>query len=599
MKFRRNRSIRPDILMLEERTLLATTSINLGTLNPAIDYGQTEVLTATVTSPDGQPAGTVTFSDELGAIGTAPITSAGVATLDTTALHAGTHEITASFDGSVQLQTYTFTTIKMPGATNTEPFGINNAGEIVGAYTTDNLGVDYPNDYPDLFPIGDHGFLDDNGTYTKVDVPGATSTIPLGINDFGQIVGAYSNSTGIHGFEDINNTFTTIDDPNGVGTTRAVGINNAGIIVGHYGSDYDNLSTSGFTESEVNNKMVYTALPDPAEAINNYGIIVLDNNTETILDTNKTLTNISATWYAPSAFKGISDSGDIVSNDVIRSASGTIAHITPTAGLPGTPYSSSITANDINNRGQIVGTDSVSGFEAALTQSPTTSTTAQPTSLYVQQDQLTVTAQDSETYGTNPVLTATYYGLANNDQGVRVNLTTTATKTSQVGIYIITVTGATNQDPDYIINYQPGTLTITKVQLTITANDATFSQDNPMPAFTYTVSGLMNGDTLSELPTVSTIATMNSMVGNYTITVSGATASNDYNITYVPGMLAVTQQIHLTPAPPPRPDPTLPVQPKPKPKPKHVAPKHVAPKHSKPKHRPAFIVLRDWYRLFA
>ena len=50
-------------------------------------------------------------------------------------------------------------------------------------------------------PIGFHGFLYSNGTYTTLDDPLGTNTEALGINDAGQIVGFYTDS-GLrgHGF---------------------------------------------------------------------------------------------------------------------------------------------------------------------------------------------------------------------------------------------------------------------------------------------------------------------------------------------------------------------------------------------------------------
>jgi probable HAF family extracellular repeat protein len=45
-----------------------------------------------------------------------------------------------------------------------------------------------------------HGFLKDGATYTTLEVPGATDTVASGINDFGQIVGYFYDATGGHGF---------------------------------------------------------------------------------------------------------------------------------------------------------------------------------------------------------------------------------------------------------------------------------------------------------------------------------------------------------------------------------------------------------------
>src|SRR5579862_8662405 len=72
-----------------------------------------------------------------------------------------------------------------------------------------------------------------NGIFTTFNVPDANpgTTIAEGVNDAGQIVGYYRNSTGQHGFLDANGVFSTIDVPGSTSTT-AMGINNTGQIVG-------------------------------------------------------------------------------------------------------------------------------------------------------------------------------------------------------------------------------------------------------------------------------------------------------------------------------------------------------------------------------
>jgi probable HAF family extracellular repeat protein len=47
---------------------------------------------------------------------------------------------------------------------------------------------------------GAHGFLDSGGIFTAIDVPGAAETQAFGINDAGQIVGIFGTRTGQHGF---------------------------------------------------------------------------------------------------------------------------------------------------------------------------------------------------------------------------------------------------------------------------------------------------------------------------------------------------------------------------------------------------------------
>ena len=72
--------------------------------------------------------------------------------------------------------TYNFTTLDVPGSpfSLTVPNGINASGQIVGAY---------------FDAAGGHAFLLDNGSYTTLDVPGASATGAIGINAAGQTLG--------------------------------------------------------------------------------------------------------------------------------------------------------------------------------------------------------------------------------------------------------------------------------------------------------------------------------------------------------------------------------------------------------------------------
>jgi len=59
-----------------------------------------------------------------------------------------------------------------------------------------------------------HGFLEIGGSITQIDVPGGFGTQALGVNDAGQIVGTFSNSSAPfnHGFlRNPDGSFTTID----------------------------------------------------------------------------------------------------------------------------------------------------------------------------------------------------------------------------------------------------------------------------------------------------------------------------------------------------------------------------------------------------
>ena len=163
--------------------------------------------------------------------------------------------------------------------------------------------------------------------------------------------------------------------------------------------------------------------------------------------------------------------------------------------------------------------------------------------LEVTQAALTITADDkSKVYGeANPALTYTYTGLVNGDTEVseEPGISTTATSSSNVGTYPVTLT--VGSDANYDISLVAGELEITQASLTITADDKSkvYGEENPALTFTYT--GLVNGDTqVSEEPGISTTATASSNVGTYPVTLTGGSDAN-YDISLVAGELEVTQ----------------------------------------------------------
>jgi hypothetical protein len=114
----------------------------------------------------------------------------------------------------------------LPGAPGiTLALAINNRDQIVGAYT-DSQNTK-------------HGFLLEEGEFTAIDHPDATSevtgggTVLYGLNDRGRIVGQYSDSS-CHGFLLDGDIFTTIDNPDALFATGAADINDRGQIVGFY-----------------------------------------------------------------------------------------------------------------------------------------------------------------------------------------------------------------------------------------------------------------------------------------------------------------------------------------------------------------------------
>lgn len=130
---------------------------------------------------------------------------------------------------------YAFQTVNYPNARTTQPYGINNAGVIVGTFT-DQAGVT-------------HGFKYEQGTYTVINFPGSTDNHVLGINQQGQIVGTHSfngPNGPWHSFLYENGEFEQFDYPDWESDARA--INSAGDIVGVYNAG-GVLPTHGFTRT--------------------------------------------------------------------------------------------------------------------------------------------------------------------------------------------------------------------------------------------------------------------------------------------------------------------------------------------------------------
>ncbi|MEM8893981.1 MAG: MBG domain-containing protein [Bacteroidota bacterium] len=161
----------------------------------------------------------------------------------------------------------------------------------------------------------------------------------------------------------------------------------------------------------------------------------------------------------------------------------------------------------------------------------------------------TITANSSTSIYGDPLpdLTYTVDGLVGNDEvsdfTTAPTISTTATATSNVGEYPIAVSGA--ESDDYEFTYVNGTHTIGKAPLTIAAVDASMVYGADIPELEVTFEGFKADDDASALtnaPAVSTTATNASAVGDYTITVDGATATN-YEISYMEATLTVTQAV--------------------------------------------------------
>ena len=90
------------------------------------------------------------------------------------------------------------------------------------------------------------------------------------------------------------------------------------------------------------------------------------------------------------------------------------------------------------------------------------------------------------------------------------------------------------------------TVIVSKKALILKAEDKSMTKGDGLPSFTYTATGLVNGDTVTTPPTMST-ATDGTAVGTFDITISGGVAANaaSYDITYTKGTLTVAERLFI------------------------------------------------------
>ena len=155
-------------------------------------------------------------------------------------------------------------------------------------------------------------------------------------------------------------------------------------------------------------------------------------------------------------------------------------------------------------------------------------------------------ANTTKVYGdVNPEFNITYSGFRDGDSevgfSVPASISTIVDNSSKVGKYDIVASGAVSDK--YEISYIPGTLTITKAPLSISAGNYTKKQGDAMPVFKASYAGFKNGENesvLTKQPVFSCEANEASAPAEYAVTISGAEAEN-YDISYEQGRLTVVE----------------------------------------------------------
>jgi len=124
------------------------------------------------------------------AIGTAAVVCLiGTACADATAPGPASTLVPSAPSMDRQTPTFEYETIDVPGAASTSPQGINANGDISGGYTAGGRT---------------HGFIRQNGIITPIDFPTADNTDTRGIGPDGTVVGTYWNvseeAAAFHGY---------------------------------------------------------------------------------------------------------------------------------------------------------------------------------------------------------------------------------------------------------------------------------------------------------------------------------------------------------------------------------------------------------------
>ncbi|MDW3208462.1 MAG: MBG domain-containing protein [Reichenbachiella sp.] len=112
-----------------------------------------------------------------------------------------------------------------------------------------------------------------------------------------------------------------------------------------------------------------------------------------------------------------------------------------------------------------------------------------------------------------------------------------------VGAGQCTISALQNENVNYEEGQAMADVEVAQVPLTITADDQSRTYGDENPALTMSYTGFVNGDNsddLSELPDVSTAATVTSDVGTYEITLTGGDAAN-YALTLTNGTLTINK----------------------------------------------------------
>ena len=191
---------------------LATTTVTLTQTAPvgAVSFGQTVTLSATVAAATGTPTGTVQFSVNGVAYGSAVPLTNGSATINVSGLAAGNTTITATYSGDDTFASSTGTPLTVPVALVTTTIALTSSissATPVPPQTSVTLTATLTSSLPAIHPTGTISFTTGTTVLGTVSVNPAgvavltTTTLPTGTYS---IVATYSGDAGFAGSTSIS-----------------------------------------------------------------------------------------------------------------------------------------------------------------------------------------------------------------------------------------------------------------------------------------------------------------------------------------------------------------------------------------------------------
>jgi hypothetical protein len=495
-------------------------------------YGTSVTLTATVTSADGTPGGSVNFYSGTTQLGTGTLNPSGVATLSTSAIPGGADSLTAAYPaaGNFGTSTSAISNITVSQATQTitfSPITSRPYGSAPFAVTaTSSAGSKYP--VTITVQSGPATIGGGNVTLT------GAGTVVLQASQAGD--GDYSAATPVVQSFQVTPAPLTVAANN---ATRAFGAANptfSGTVTGAFNGDTftETFTTTATTKSAVGSYPIVPAVTGANLASYTVNIV------------NGALSVTGATTTTTLSAPGTAAYGASVAlTATVASTAGT-----PTGVVTFYSGSTALGTGTLNNGAATlttttlpVGTDSLTASYAATGSFGASTSAASGITVTTATQTITFSPIAAHAYGSAPfAVTAT------SSLGSSYPVTITVKSgPAVVNGGVLTISGAGTVvlqasqagNTDYGAATATQSFQVTPAPLTVTAANATRIFGTANPALSGTITGAVGSDSFSE--SFTTTATATSNVGSYPIvpSVTGAQLAN-YTVTIVNGTLSVT-----------------------------------------------------------